>query len=155
MADFHQEGTFTTLHGLYEVFDREEYLNRLEKKLVQYARHVKIGLLLPSLYSEIKVPDVLERILGEIEKVRYIHTVVVALGGASEEAQFREAEEYFGRLKMRGRDVKVVWVEGPDKPRYRSHSRPDSESRRPRKRPHRSPCAGSWHRPRHSRGPGH
>ncbi len=113
MADFHQEGTFTTLHALYEAFDREDYLVRLEKKLAQYARHVKIGLLLPSLYSEIKVPDVLERILGEIEKVRYIHAVVVALGGAREEGQFREAKEYFGRLKMRGRDVKIIWVEGP------------------------------------------
>ena len=113
MADFHQEGIITTLHALYEAFDREEYLISLEKKLVQYARHVKIGLLLPSLYSEIKVPEVLERILGEIEKVKYIHTVVVALGGAPEEAQFREAKEYFGRLKMRGRDVKLVWVDGP------------------------------------------
>lgn len=113
MADFHQEGIITTLHALYEAFDRGEYLSRLEKKLVEYSRHVRISLLLPSLYSELQVPEVLERILEEIKKVRYIHTVVVALGGAPEEDQFRQAKEYFGRLKMRGRDVKVVWVEGP------------------------------------------
>jgi glucosyl-3-phosphoglycerate synthase len=113
MGDFHQEGIITTLHGLYEAFDRDEYLIRLEKKLVEYSRHVKIGLLLPSLYSEVKIPEVLERILEEIEKVRYIRSVVVALGGAPEEAQFREAREYFGRLKMRGRDVRIIWVDGP------------------------------------------
>jgi glucosyl-3-phosphoglycerate synthase len=112
MADFHQEGIITTLHALYEAFDREEYLIRLEKKLTEYSRHVRISLLLPALYSEMKVPEVLERILSEIGKVRYIHSVVVALGGAREEEQFREAKEYFGRLNMRGRDVKIVWVEG-------------------------------------------
>jgi len=113
MADFHQEGIITTLHPLYEAFDREEYLNNLESKLEEYARHLKISLLLPSLHAEIQVPDVLERILDEIDKVRYLHSVVIALGGAQEEDKFREAREYFGRLNSSDRDVKVVWVEGP------------------------------------------
>jgi glucosyl-3-phosphoglycerate synthase len=113
MADFHQEGIITTLHALYGAFDRKAYLEHLEKKLEEYSRHLRIGLLLPSLYSEIQNPQVLDRILDEIRKVRYLHTVVVALGGAPDEAQFREAKEYFGRLRARGRDVKVVWVEGP------------------------------------------
>jgi len=113
MADFHQEGFVTTLHPLYEVFDREAYLRQLEGKLEDYARHLKISLLLPSLYSEIQNPDVLDRILDGIEKVRYLHSIVVALGGAPEEAQFKEAKEYFGRLKTPRRDLKVVWVEGP------------------------------------------
>lgn len=34
MGDFHQEGIITTLHALYEAFDKEEYLERLEKKNV-------------------------------------------------------------------------------------------------------------------------
>jgi glucosyl-3-phosphoglycerate synthase len=113
MADFHQEGLITTLHDLYGAFDRDEYLTRLEKKLGECARHVRISLLLPSLYSEIKNPPVLDRILAEIQKVRYLKSVVVALGGAPEESQFREAREYFGRLKTPVRDLKVVWVEGP------------------------------------------
>jgi glucosyl-3-phosphoglycerate synthase len=113
MADFHQEGIITTLHALYEAFDREEYMVHLEKKLEEYAQHVRMSLLLPSLYSEIEKPQVLDRILDEIQKVHYIHTVVVALGGAPEEAQFREAKEYFGRLKTPERELKVVWVEGP------------------------------------------
>ena len=33
MADFHQEGVVTTLHALYEAFDREKYLADLEGKL--------------------------------------------------------------------------------------------------------------------------
>ena len=85
----------------------------LEKKLEEYARHVRISLLLPSLHAEIQKPQVLDRILDEIQKVHYLHSVVVALGGAPEEAQFREAKEYFGRLKTPERELKVVWVEGP------------------------------------------
>jgi glucosyl-3-phosphoglycerate synthase len=113
MADFHQEGIITTLHALYEVFDREEYLLSLERNLEEYSHHLRISLLLPSLYSEIENPEVLNRILETIKQVRYLHSVVVALGGAPEEAQFREAKEYFGRLRTPNRDVKVVWVDGP------------------------------------------
>jgi glucosyl-3-phosphoglycerate synthase len=113
MTDFHQEGLITTLHALYEAFDRDAYLSRLESKLEEYSRHLKICLLLPSLYSEIKNPDVLGRIIDEIQKVRYLHSVAVALGGAPKEGQFKEAKEYFGRLETVERKVKVVWVEGP------------------------------------------
>lgn len=113
MADFHQEGIITTLHALYETFDREAYLANLEKKLENYSQHLRISLLLPSLYSEIENPQVLDRIIEEIQRVRYLHNVVVALGGAPEEAKFREAKEYFGRLRAPDRDLKVVWVDGP------------------------------------------
>ena len=113
MTDFHQEGLITTLHALYRAFDAETYLEDLEGKLEEYARHVKISLLLPSLYSEMQNPPVLDRILDEIQKVRYLHSIVVALGGAPEETQFREAKDYFGRLRTPERDLKVVWVEGP------------------------------------------
>ena len=103
MGDFHQEGIITTLHSLYEAFERNTYLESLEKKLEQYARHSKISLLLPSLYAEIENPEVLDRILNEIQQVRYLHNVVVALGGAPEESQFQRAKEYFGRLRTSGR----------------------------------------------------
>jgi glucosyl-3-phosphoglycerate synthase len=113
MVDFHQEGIVTTLHALHEVSDREVYLQELERKLEEYSTHVRITLLLPSLYSEIQNSQVLHPILHAIQHVRYLHGVVIALGGAPEEAQFREAKEYFGRLRTPGRDVKVVWVDGP------------------------------------------
>jgi len=113
MSEFHQEGSITTIHGFYDLFDPEEYLVRLEKKIEDFSRHMCISLLLPSLYAEIKVPNVLENIIDQINQVNYLCSVVVALGGAREEREFREAKEYFGRLKKKDRDVKVVWVEGP------------------------------------------
>ena len=113
MADFHQEGLITTVHALYRAFDRKEYLKKLEKKIEEYATHLKISLLLPSLYSEIQNPKVLDNIINEIRKVHYLSNVVVALGGAPEESQFKEAKEYFGRLRSPERDIKVVWVDGP------------------------------------------
>jgi glucosyl-3-phosphoglycerate synthase len=113
VSEFHQEGYITTIHGFYDLFDPEEHLARLEKKLEQFSRHMCISLLLPSLYDEIHVPDVLENIIDQINRVDYLCSVAVALGGAKDEKEFKEAKEYFGRLKKGGRDVKVVWVEGP------------------------------------------
>ncbi|MBI4620769.1 MAG: glycosyl transferase [Desulfobacterales bacterium] len=113
MTDFHQEGIITTLHALYEVFDREEYLMGLEQKLEEYSRHTRISLLLPCLYSEMLNPQVLDRIVDEIQKVRYLNSVVVALGGTTEESKFKEAKEYFGQLITPERDVKILWVDGP------------------------------------------
>lgn len=112
MADFHQEGVVTTLHSLYEAFDHEEYLNELENKLVKYSDQKKICLLLPCLYTELKNPDVLDPIVNAINEVNYLHSVVVALGAANYE-QFVEARAYFSRLRCKGRDLRVVWVDGP------------------------------------------
>jgi glucosyl-3-phosphoglycerate synthase len=112
MADFHQEGFITTLHSLYEAFDRDEYLEELERKLVKYSTHVKISLLLPCLYSELKNPLVLDPIINDISRVQYLHSIVVALGDADYE-QFVEARNYFSKLQNSDHDLKVVWVDGP------------------------------------------
>ncbi len=113
MTDFHQEGLVTTLHALYQAVGEEHYLENLERKLKEHSRHQRIGLLLPCLYSEIENTEVLGRILECIGQVRYLHGVVIALGGTSDEAEFRRAKEYFDRLRTPDRDVKIVWVEGP------------------------------------------
>ena len=113
MSEFHQEGSITTIHGFYDLFDPEEQLARLERKLEKFSRHMCISLLLPSLYDEIHVPKVLDNIIDQINQVNYLCSVVVALGGATEEGEFREAKEYFCRLKKDDREVKVVWVDGP------------------------------------------
>jgi glucosyl-3-phosphoglycerate synthase len=113
MADFHQEGIITTLHPLYDAFDRAEYLISLERRLEDHAEHGKICLLLPSLFLEIENHQVLDRILGHIQEVRYLHRVVVALGGAPGEDQFQQAKEYFERLRTETCDVKIMWVDGP------------------------------------------
>jgi len=113
MADFHQEHLITTLHGLYEAFDKDSYLDELERRLEQHSQHQNISLLLPSLYSEMGNEGVLDRILEQIEGVRYLSNIVVALGGAPEEHQFSQAKEYFGRLGTEQREVQIVWIEGP------------------------------------------
>jgi glucosyl-3-phosphoglycerate synthase len=113
MADFHQEGTITTFHDLYGSFDPGEYLVNLEERLQQYSKKIKISLLLPSLYSELENPDVLDSIVEKIKKVRYLRNVVVALGGAEEKEKFLKAKEYFSTLQTSRRSVKIVWVDGP------------------------------------------
>jgi len=113
MSEFRRERDITTIHGFYDVFDPEEHLVRLEKKLEEFSKHMCIGLLLPSLYDEIHVPGVLENIIDQINHVNYLCSVAVALGGAKEEKHFKEAKDCFFRLKKEGRDVKVVWVDGP------------------------------------------
>lgn len=113
MADFHQGGVITTLHALHEAFDRETYLASLEERLEEWSRHASIALMLPSLLSEIEKPEVLDRILGEISKTKYLKTVIVALGGAQDQEHFKRAADYFGRLRNDDREVKIVWVDGP------------------------------------------
>ncbi|MBN1841995.1 MAG: glycosyl transferase [Deltaproteobacteria bacterium] len=113
MSEFHQEGSITTIHGFYDLFDPEQQLARLERKLERFSRHMCISLLLPSLFDEIHMPKVLDNIIDQINQVNYLCSVVVALGGAKEKAEFRQAKEYFYRLKKDDREVKVVWVDGP------------------------------------------
>ncbi len=113
MADFHQNGVITTLHDLHSGFGKEVYQLALEKRLVEYARQLRICLLLPCLHSEMQNEQVLGNILSEIKGVGYIHSVIIALGGAQDENQFHEAREYFEKLRTPDRDVKVVWVDGP------------------------------------------
>ncbi|MEW6428058.1 MAG: glycosyl transferase [Thermodesulfobacteriota bacterium] len=113
MADFHQQGIVTNLHNLYGAFDRQEYLAGLEEKLETYARHAKISLLLPCLFSELEQRQVLDNIVSEINKVRYLGSIVVALGGAPEEEKFREAGNYFRQLSRSDCEVRIVWIDGP------------------------------------------
>lgn len=113
MADFHQEPQITTLHALYATFDEGDYLDDLERRLESHAKHDHMCLLLPSLFSEISNGDVLDRIVERIAEVRYLRSIVVALGGAPEERQFREAQDYFGRLARPDCQVRVIWVDGP------------------------------------------
>lgn len=113
MGDFHQEGIITNLHGLYQVLDREQYLDSLEKKLLTYSQSQRISLLLPCLYEEIRSKSALERICRQMREVGYLHQVVVALGGAPEPSQYQEAKELFSSLCSKEREVAVVWVDGP------------------------------------------
>jgi glucosyl-3-phosphoglycerate synthase len=113
MSEFQQEGLITTIHGFYDLFNPEEYTRKLDERLMEFSRHVQIGLLLPSLFQEIHVSKVLDHIIDEINPVNYLDSIVVTLGGAPKKREFEEARKFFYRLKKQGRDVKIVWVEGP------------------------------------------
>ncbi len=103
MSDFHQNGKITTLHNL-----TQRPVTELEEELVGFSRHRPIGLVLPSLYSELAM-DALENIVQELVKVPYLDQVIIGLDRADEH-EYRHALEYFGRLPQ---DCKVLWNDGP------------------------------------------
>ncbi|MDA7585535.1 glycosyl transferase [Luminiphilus sp.] len=103
MADFYQNGSITTLHNL-----GERSTASLEQDLVQYAERRPLGLILPSLYSEIATPA-LPNILAELKKVPYLSQIVVGLDRANAE-EYRHALSFFSDLPQHHR---VLWQDGP------------------------------------------
>ena len=103
MADFYQNGSITTLHNL-----AERSTASLEQDLVQHAERRPLGLILPSLYSEIATPA-LPKILAELKKVPYLSQIVVGLDRANAE-EYRHALSFFSDLPQHHR---VLWQDGP------------------------------------------
>ena len=103
MGDFHQNGIITTLHNL-----SNRPLVEMESELEKFSRERPMGLILPSLYSELE-GEALPAILNELRHANYLSEIVIGLDRA-DESQYREALEFFGRLPQRHR---VLWNEGP------------------------------------------
>jgi glucosyl-3-phosphoglycerate synthase len=103
MADFYQNGIVTTLHNL-----RARPVDALEKELEQFAKKRPLGLILPSLYSELEAPA-LGNIVKELQKVSYLNQVVVGLDRASQ-AEYQHALQFFERLPQHHR---ILWNDGP------------------------------------------
>ncbi len=103
MGDFHQNGNIATLHNL-----SDRPVEELEQELIEFSRHRLMGLVVPSLYSELKTPA-LERIVSELSRVPYLNEIVIGLDRA-DEAEYRHALEFFGRLPQHHR---VLWNDGP------------------------------------------
>jgi len=103
MADFHQGGRVATLHNLR--LNTAEDLNR---ELNAFATSRKITLILPSLFSELE-GDALPNIIDELNKVDFIHRIVIGLDRATEE-QYRYARQFFAKFKA---DHVVLWNDGP------------------------------------------
>jgi glucosyl-3-phosphoglycerate synthase len=103
MADFHQNGVITTLHNL-----SNRPLEDLEAELVEFAQTRPMGLLLPSLYSELE-GDALPRIVDHLTEVPYLDQIVIGLDRA-DESQYRGALRFFSRLPQPHR---VLWNDGP------------------------------------------
>ena len=80
----------------------------MEAELVNFSANRPIGLVLPSLYSELEAPA-LENIVSELTKVPYLSRIVIGLDRADAD-QFAHAKEYFSRLPQ---DHVVIWYDGP------------------------------------------
>jgi glucosyl-3-phosphoglycerate synthase len=103
MADFYQNGIITTLHNL-----SDRPVEELEAELVQFSRKRPMGLLLPSLYSELE-GEALPRIVEHLKSVPYLEQVVIGLDRANEQ-QYRDALRFFSVLPQPHR---VLWNDGP------------------------------------------
>lgn len=103
MADFHQGGVVATLHNL-----TRRPVEEIEAELVEFSKVRPMGLLLPSLFSELETAA-MPKIVSEIKKVPYLNEIVIGLDRATE-AQYREALRFFEALPQHHR---VLWNDGP------------------------------------------
>lgn len=92
-----------TLHNL-----TNRPLEELETELIGFSKKRPMGLLLPSLFSELET-EAMPKILDEVKKVPYLRQIVIGLDRANE-AQYREALDFFGELPQHHR---VLWNDGP------------------------------------------
>ncbi|WP_296405822.1 glycosyl transferase [Psychrobacter sp.] len=103
MADFFQNGVVTTIHNLTRRSSED-----IEAELVQFSTKRPMGLILPSLFSELE-GDALPKIVNELESVPYLSEIVIGLDRA-DEAEYRHALKFFARLPQHHR---VLWNDGP------------------------------------------
>nr|MBA2814641.1 Glucosyl-3-phosphoglycerate synthase [Candidatus Pantoea persica] len=93
----------TNFHNL-----TDRSVESLEKEMVRFARKRKMGLILPSLFSELEGPA-LGNIVDELAKVPYLDEIVIGLDRADRD-QFLYAWEFFSRLPQHHR---ILWNDGP------------------------------------------
>ena len=103
MADFHQGGLVTTLHNLHS-----RPLENLEAELEVFAKSRPMGLILPSLYSELATVA-LPKIVEELKGASYLGDIVIGLDRATK-SEYRHALEFFSNLPQRHR---ILWNDGP------------------------------------------
>ena len=103
MGDFYQNGIITTLHNL-----SKRPLEDMESELVNFSKKRPLGLILPSLYSELE-GEAMPLIISELKKVPYLNQIVIGLDRADEN-QYRDALNFFSGLPQ---DYRVLWNDGP------------------------------------------
>lgn len=103
MSDFYQTGVIATFHRL----GRQD-LERIESELSVYAAQRPIALVLPSLYSELQA-EALKGIVRELQAVKYIRQIVVALGPCNDD-EFKHAKDFFSALPQ---ETHIIWNSGP------------------------------------------
>ncbi|MFQ3209488.1 MAG: glucosyl-3-phosphoglycerate synthase [Colwellia sp.] len=103
MADFYQNGTVTTLHNLAQRDPSD-----MADELLTFSKTRSLGLMLPSLFSELEgqaLPD----IINKIKEVKYLSEIVIGLDRADLD-QYKHALSFFGQLPQHHR---VLWNDGP------------------------------------------
>lgn len=103
MADFYQNGVVTTMHNL-----RQRNNEDLEAELKSFSKTRPMGLILPSLFSELE-GDAFPDIVDHLAEVPYLSQIVIGLDRATE-AQYRHALTFFKKLPQ---DHRILWNEGP------------------------------------------
>jgi len=103
MGDFYQNGFVATLHNL-----RSRPYEELEQKLIKFSQRRPVGLIIPSLYSELS-RQALKDIVTILKDIPYISEIVIGLDHA-DDFQYRNALEYFDELPQHHR---VIWNDGP------------------------------------------
>lgn len=103
MGDFHQNGYITTFHNLVNRPTPE-----IEYDLQVFQSRRPMGLVLPSLYSELEGPA-LKHIIDELAEVPYLDEIVIGLDRATKK-QYKHALKFFSKLPQRHR---VLWNDGP------------------------------------------
>lgn len=103
MADFYQNGIVTTLHNL-----TNRGVEELESELIEFSKTRPMGLILPSLYSELE-GEALPKIVEHISEVPYLSQVIIGLDRASED-EFCKAIAFF---KYLGQPHQILWNDGP------------------------------------------
>jgi glucosyl-3-phosphoglycerate synthase len=103
MGDFYQNGIVTTLHNL-----SDRSIEELERELLDFSRERPLGLILPSLFSELE-GEALSHIVDELVKVPYLSQVVIGLDRADQQ-QYCQALQFFQRLPQQHR---ILWNDGP------------------------------------------
>ena len=103
MSDFFQNGNVSTLHNL-----TRRSVEDMETELTSFGQRRPIGLVLPSLYSELSGPA-LENIVSELAKVPYLEQIVIGLDRANGD-EYAHAKSYFSRLPQ---NHVVLWHDGP------------------------------------------
>lgn len=103
MADFYQNGTVTTLHNLAQREPAD-----MADELLTFSKTRSLGLMLPSLFSELEgkaLPD----IINKIKEVKYLSEIVIGLDRADLD-QYKHALSFFNQLPQHHR---VLWNDGP------------------------------------------
>lgn len=103
MPDFIQNGPITTLHAL--VRDNDE---QIEQLLREVTRENPVGLVLPVTASDMRETPFGE-IVEKLKSVDYLAEIVVALGVAPNESDYRETVEKVAPL---GERANVLWTDG-------------------------------------------